>query len=419
MVDFLGGRCFFEGIQRNEIDNIDHQAAIIYPIILPDSLEILVEIGNTVRQYTQSISKSGVHDVATEIAQRLRDDPTSPNDISYRHSSEKLYRWIIAPIEQDLIEASIKTLVFVPDGVLRLVPFAALFDGNHFLVEKYAISISPGMSLLGSSSQENNPRTYRALLAGLSKPGPVIEKLSETIINAILQPDLENNVYASRGIFGQHMSNIGDTNKHSTNQSTDQLLKQEGAIQHIQEQLSLPGVETELKRLNKTLKNTTTLLNHQFTVDSINQQLSDEPYEIIHIASHGFFSSDADSSFLMAYDDLLKLDDLRGLLNKDNNARGSVQLLTLSACETAEGDDRAPLGFAGIALKADALSALGSLWSVSDEATSLLMVNFYSNLTQHLGKAESLRQAQLKLLNSPDMHHPFFWSPFILVGNWL
>ena len=121
----------------------------------------------------------------------------------------------------------------------------------------------------------------------------------------------------------------------------------------------------------------------------------------------------------MAYDNLVKLNDLSGLLKKEKNTGGRIQLLTLSACETAEGDDRAPLGFAGIALKADALSALGSLWPISDEAAWQLMVNFYSNLTQNRGKAESLRQAQLKLLKDPDMRHPFFWSPFILVGNWL
>ncbi len=415
--DFLGGRCLIEGVQHNELSSIDHQAAIIYPIILPDRLELLVGIGNAVRQYTVPISENHVRRAASGIANSLR-APPSLNDINYRPSSEALYRWIIAPIKQDLTEASIKTLVFIPDGILRLVPFAALFDGNHFLVEKYAISISPGMSLLGNSGKDDKPQTYRTLLAGLSTPGPVVKKLPQSIINSILNPGLGNNGPTNRGISSEPLRSIGNSDKQSTNLSTAQLLKQEGAIQKIQKQLSLPGVETELENLNKILKNTT-LLNSKFTVSSIEQQLTDEPYEIIHIASHGLFSSDANSSFLMAYDDLLKLDDLSRLLNKENNARGSIQLLTLSACETAEGDDRAPLGFAGIALKANALSALGSLWPISDDAASLLMVSFYSNLSQHLGKAESLRQAQLKLLNNPDMRHPFFWSPFILVGNWL
>jgi CHAT domain-containing protein len=197
------------------------------------------------------------------------------------------------------------------------------------------------------------------------------------------------------------------------------LLRQPGAEEKLKEQLSLPGVESELDNLKKTVKNTT-LLNEQFTVDSFHQQVSgDEPYEMIHIASHGIFSSNADDSFLMAYDNVIKLDDLEKLLKQDKGAQRGIELLTLSACETAEGDDRAPLGFTGAALRAKARSALGSLWPISDEAASQLMANFYTNMTQHLGKAEALRQAQLELLKNPKMSHPFYWSPFILVGNWL
>ncbi len=89
-----------------------------------------------------------------------------------------------------------------------------------------------------------------------------------------------------------------------------------------------------------------------------------------------------------------------------------VELLTLSACQTAEGDDRAPLGLSGIALKARVRSALGSLWPVSDDAAAELMAGLYRNLGQGgASKAEALRQAQLA--------HPFFWAPFVLVGNWL
>ena len=118
----------------------------------------------------------------------------------------------------------------------------------------------------------------------------------------------------------------------------------------------------------------------------------------------------------MAYDNILKLDDLEALLRGN---KGSLELLTFSACETAEGADRAPMGFAGAALRAKAKSALGSLWPISDEAASQLMTSFYRNLTQGQSKAEALRQAQLELLHTNTMNHPYFWSPFILVGNWL
>jgi CHAT domain-containing protein len=187
-------------------------------------------------------------------------------------------------------------------------------------------------------------------------------------------------------------------------------------VDKLKEALSLPGVENELNNIKKNLKNNV-LLNESFTIDSFSQQvISDQPYEIIHIASHGIFSSDANSSFLMAYDNILKLDDLVALLRGN---KGTLELLTFSACETAEGDDRAPMGFAGAALRAKAKSALGSLWPISDEAASQLMASFYLNMTQGQGKAEALRQAQLELLHSSTMKHPYFWSPFILVGNWL
>lgn len=387
--DYLGGRCMFEGVVRSELDSIDAQAAILYPIILPDRLELLVGTGKTVRQYTIHASQEriDIEAAAKDIAKSLR-TPPSERTKNYRRSSEELYQWMIAPIEKDLKKESIKTLVIVPDGVLRLVPFAALSDGKQFLVEKYALSVSPGMSLLSSSKDAQKPRHYRMLSAGLKIPGPVVEKLLKQRIDAkFISQDPEG--------FDEE-------------------------IKKAQKKLRLPQVETELKNINNidALKNET-LLNEQFTVANFNQQIEGKSYEIIHIASHGEFSSDANSSYLMAYDDTLELDNLKKLLKRDKDTQGGIQLLTFSACQTAEGDDRAPLGFTGAALKAEALSALGSLWPVSDKATAQLMTNFYQHLTQHRGKAESLRQAQLELLNDPDMQDPFYWAPFILVGSWL
>jgi CHAT domain-containing protein len=416
--DFLGGRCLIEGLQRKELENIDSQAAILYPIILPDRLELLVSIGKEISQFTVPVSENHIRDAALSLSNQLRQWTLAPD---YQQSSQNLYQWMITPIERELTKRSIKTLVIVPDGVLRLVPFPALYDGNHFLIEKYAISISPGISLMGSD-QENEPRNYHALLAGLSKPGPVVEKLPDSVISAILQPtpdhDDQQKFTGARDLLSQHLLKIKDENRHHIDFDVDKTLNHTRSIQKLKEDLSLPGVEIELNNLKDTLKSTT-LLNEQFTISNFIQQISNKPYEIVHIASHGLFSSDANSSFLMAYDDVLKLDDLKVLLKRNKASPRGIQLLTLSACETAEGDDRAPLGFTGVALKAEAQSALGSLWPISDKAASLLMAHFYKNLTQYLGKAESLRRAQLDLLKSPEMSHPSFWSPFILVGNWL
>lgn len=412
--DFLGGRCLIEGMQRSRLDDMDMQAAILYPIILEDRLELLVGIGKTIRQFSVSVSREQLRNAINSLSGQLRKWTISPGDMgdsdAYQQPAENIYRWMIAPIERDLEKESIKTLVIVPDGMMRLVPFAALYDGRKHLIEKYAVSVSPGMSLLGN--RNSRPlHTYQTLLAGISKPGPAVEKISESTINKLLLADSQ---YRGQQIVSRSLSNHHLRNSAITSETHSPV----SGLQDIQSKLSLPGVETELVSLKEALKSTL-LLNEQFTVANFYQQVSTQSFDIVHIASHGFFSSDADKSFLMAYDDILKLDDLKSFLKRGKDASKGIQLLTFSACETAEGDDRAPLGFTGAALKADAQSALGSLWPISDEAASQLMISFYKNLMQHKSKAEALRQAQLELLKTDYMSHPSFWSPFILVGNWL
>jgi CHAT domain-containing protein len=140
---------------------------------------------------------------------------------------------------------------------------------------------------------------------------------------------------------------------------------------------------------------------------------------VVHIASHGIFGGDADSSFVMAYDDVLSLKDLQSLLRSDELRKNPIEILSLSACETAEGNDRAPLGLAGAAIKARARSVLGTLWPVDDEATALVIERFYRGLTQSPGsKARALQHAQIEVLRKEEFAHPFYWAPFALVGNW-
>jgi CHAT domain-containing protein len=141
---------------------------------------------------------------------------------------------------------------------------------------------------------------------------------------------------------------------------------------------------------------------------------------MVHIASHGIFGGTADTSYILAYDDLLTLNGLQSLLKADQFRKNPIELLSLSACETAQGNDRAPLGISGAATKARAKSVLGTLWPVEDNAARTLMENFYKGLvTAHLTKAQSLRQAQVGLIHREEFSHPFYWAPFVLIGNWL
>jgi CHAT domain-containing protein len=182
---------------------------------------------------------------------------------------------------------------------------------------------------------------------------------------------------------------------------------------------ALPFVEEEARSVNRFYGGDL-LLNRDFVVSRVESELKDHPFSIVHIASHGQFESDPKKSFLLAYDDKLTMDRLDRFVGLMRYRDEPLGLLTLSACETAEGDDRAALGLAGVAIKAGARSALATLWSINDESSSHLIREFYRNLLDpSLSKAVALQRAQLAILDHPMYRHPAYWAPFLLLNNWL
>ena len=150
-------------------------------------------------------------------------------------------------------------------------------------------------------------------------------------------------------------------------------------------------------------------------------QISKIPYRVVHLATHGQFSSDINDTYILTWDARLDVKQLGELLQtKALDSRIPIELLVLSACKTAKGDNRAALGLAGIALQSGARSTIASLWSVEDRATATFMEDFYQELAKTgTTKADALRNAQLSLIKNPSFTHPFYWSPFVLIGNWL
>ena len=178
-------------------------------------------------------------------------------------------------------------------------------------------------------------------------------------------------------------------------------------------------VGEELEALHK-LYGGTVFENQQFTVAGMEKDLGETPYQIVHIASHGQFDSDPNKTFLLTYDGRLGMNKLEQILGLSRFRTDAVELLTLSACQTAAGDDRAALGLAGVAIKAGARSALATLWTVNDPASAQLVVDFYRALLDPaVSKAKALQQAQLELLKDARYRHPSYWSAFLLIGNWL
>lgn len=418
--DFLGGRCAVHSSKNALLEAVEPTTAIIYPILLPNRLELLVSSGSEIRQYTQAVDAATLQSLAQHLAHSLRKGKDDAKPIA-----RQLYHWLIAPVEPWLHQHQVQTLVMVPDGVLRLIPPAALYDGEHYLIENYAVAISPGLTLFEPAPLHQ--RGIKVLLAGMSEPGSVIDHLPHIFLQAMVRGGSGRGVDMgdmprSRAlpVSQEESGDVADqTRKVELERGVERLMRDPAFRQNLKGQLSLPGVAQEIDSLQKLIPNTL-LMNGDFTVDAFKYQAVQEPYSVVHIASHGVFGKTSDTSFLMAYDDVINIDDLEQLLKSDKFAKQPVELLTLSACQTAEGDDRAPLGLSGIALKAKVRSALGTLWPVSDEAASLLMAEFYKALSKTgVSKVQALQQAQIVLLRQKDLENPFYWSPFILAGNWL
>lgn len=418
--DYLGDRCAVDSARANRRSStLAPGTAIIYPVILPNRMELLVETANGVQHRSIAVSADSLRADVVDFGSSIRDN------LSFKPQAKRLYDMLLAPLDSLLQQEKIVTLVIIPDGVLRLLPFAALHDGQRFAIEKYAIAIVPALTLTNTAAREQQVTGLKTLLAGMSEPGAVVDKLPAVMVEQLLAAGPQSVTVAttgrqlSRGSFTRSMRSLPAAKPGTDSSANISATEKQQRHQQLQQMLSLNGVDEEIRMLEK-LNPGQTLLNAGFTVSSFAGKMKTGDFQIVHIASHGVFGGTADNSFLMAHDDLITMNGLQQLLRAgEKNSRG-LELLTLSACETAEGDDRAPLGLSGAALKAHAKSALGSLWPVSDDAASALMVQFYRNLsTPANSKAQALQKAQLELLKNDNYSHPFYWAPFIMVGSWL
>ncbi|MBE9203837.1 CHAT domain-containing protein [Synechocystis salina LEGE 06099] len=259
--------------------------------------------------------------------------------VNRREAAQQLYQWIIAPYAETLEAQGIDTLLFCLGNGVRGLPMAALFDGQEYLLEKYSLTNIPAFNLIDSA--------YKPL-----RPGNILAM--------------------------------------GASEFTDQS--------------PLPAVPVELENIvwemavNRPVEDrwqAETFLNQDFTVDRLQKELEQKRPTIVHLATHSSFRSGKPAnSYIEFWDDKLALDKV----NQINWQSPAVELLVLSACQTALGDDQAELGFAGLALKAGVKSAVASFWNVDDGATLVLMTEFYRQLGQTSTKAEALRQAQLKML---------------------
>ncbi len=334
------------------VDQLKAGTAALYPVLLPDRVELLLSLPDGIHQYQVPVGSPAFTQKVREFRKGLEKRTTH----EYLAPAQQLYGWLIAPLESDLWAQQIDTLVIVPDGPLRTIPLAAIHDGQRFLIERYALATTPGLTLtdLQASPRGDN----RLLLSGLSRS--------------------------------------------------------------VQGFPALQQVEAELATLGAMYQKSTVLKNEDFQISNMDRALTAAPYPIVHIASHGQFANELDQTFLLTFDGKLTLNRLEQLLELSQYRKQPVELLTLSACQTAAGDDRAALGLAGVAIKAGVRSALATLWFVNDPAAAVLVSGFYQRLQdQSQSKARALQLAQQTLLDDRRYRHPGYWAPFLLIGNWL
>ncbi|MCU0567200.1 MAG: CHAT domain-containing protein [Oculatellaceae cyanobacterium Prado106] len=350
-----------------QIDDVDAKAAVIYPILLKDQLSIIVSLPNpnpsadAPKRQLKSYKVPVPRSQVETLAARIREDLDQANTGSLTLPwLQQMYDWLIRPEAADLAMSQVETLVFVLDGGLRNIPMSALHDGQQYILEQYSVALTPGLQLLAPRAIAQ--RSLNVLAAGLDAARPPFD--------------------------------------------------------------ALPSVDEELNTIETEISSEV-LFNERFTRSAFQRSVERDAFSVVHLATHGQFSSNAQDTFVLAWDDRIPLSQLSSTLESTELSQTrNLELLVLSACETAAGDNRAALGLAGVAVRSGARSTIATLWRINDEASAQLMGKFYEELAQirttGISKAEALRRAQLSVLQNPDYaQEPFFWSAYTLVGNWL
>jgi CHAT domain-containing protein len=192
-----------------------------------------------------------------------------------------------------------------------------------------------------------------------------------------------------------------------------------GVSETVQGYPALANVRVEIDALQKLFE-TRSLLDGEFATARFEEEVRENVFDVVHVASHGEFLPTASESYLLTYDGRIPMDELGKYIGKTRFRERGLELLTLSACRTAAGDDRAALGLAGVALRAGARSALATLWAVNDRVSGELMKEFYVRLSKPgVSRARALQAAQLEVLKTRAYRHPGYWAPFVMISNWL
>ena len=347
--NYLGEDCSIP-IQAQSVAQVSDQTAVISTIILKDRIAVILALPNAEPQ-VHWVPASNQTVLATVNDLRLKLEDRSDLTNTYKAPSQQLYNWLIHPFLSDLGQANIDTLVFIQDGIFRSIPMTALYDGTDFLVEQFGIVTTTSLTLIDPTQLDT--RSLRILGFGLTQASSIDESI-------FLAP--------------------------------------------------LSFVKTELDQITQTLKGSKVFLNEAFTTERLQTELTTGNFPIVHLATHGQFGLDSRDTFLVTgkqipatdappandqnVNEKLTMNQLYQILQTSSSNKPS-ELLTLTACETAVGNDRDALGIAGHFYSSRSQRVrVASLWQVDDQATAELITQFYQNLRQGMGRAKALQVAQ-------------------------
>lgn len=338
---------------------------LLYPILLPDRLELLYISGGANGQAGAFRRLPPNRNVDRQVITRLVETVvlslSYDEDDTWRAASRQLYDLLIKPIESDLKPGSI--LAIVPDGALRALPFAALLDAdNRFLVQRTRVSVAPSLAY--------------------SQPGGLQNGRRQELVAA----SLEMEVTLPAGYFE----------------------KLNGTANEARKAAFVDG-----KRIGRAV------YIENFRKLDLVDALTRDQVDVLHLATHASFNGRSDRAFIVANGEMILLSELRQILAQNRTRGEDLDLLVLSACETAVGDDEASMGLAGAAVQAGARSVIASLWPVNDTGTAQLMTNFYERYREGRSKSASLREAQLAMIAAGGSNaNPNIWAAFTLLGAW-
>ena len=385
----------FEDI-RKLLAGIDEQteakAAVVYTLVQETRMHVILvpPNGAPVHKVVENVTPESISEKAKECAGKIT-SPIERRGDSYLACAQQLYDWIIRPIEADIAKNEIDTILFAMDAPLRSLPIAALHDGDRFLIEKAALAQIPSLNL--TDARLGSFRDAQVLAMGSSEftqlhPLPAVPVELEVIVGA----DEVSDDFAGGAPLWQGRS----------------------------------------------------FLNEEFTLENLRSQREANESIILHLATHADFLPGASgNSYIQLWDSQLGINDMEKL---NWRVAPTVELLVLSACRTAIGDEEVKLGFAGLAVQSGVKTAVASLWYVSDEGTLALMTEFYNFLKSANIKAEALREAQIAMLrgevriedgeiifdnldrriklppelayiNNVNLQHPYYWSAFTVIGS--